>query len=426
MQDPDYTALTYDMSITSTLWGLPAKYRQDVLTRVRDRFFRTRGANTPIRLSRNLEIQGHAEAETAYEAAATYYKNEHNRALRRGEMTEDETLFSSDSDDEMGMETTPAQPVIWMATDPPPADVVTARGEGPAETREPISLRAVAAVFGDEEVWSSAGPRHYFEFVPVSSVPPVDTELVEQNWVSIAAPRTAAATGTSSTAVNNAPVTTEALEASLRARQHWDTHLAAPVGATSAPAVNNTTNAEPVVDIAPASNAAEAPTAAVDGAMAADAVVDIAPPSNATETPTAAVDDAMAADAVVDIAPPSNATETPTAAVDDAMAADGTSTAVNDAAATTNAAALDESVGERMWGRLVSLEIEEEGGEPDDSNAIAPHILRIVSVTGWRNVRCECRDGKHDPYKRRQSFAFEADDGTVVIKSNKTMLLNMS
>ncbi|KAK7046799.1 hypothetical protein R3P38DRAFT_3176066 [Favolaschia claudopus] len=55
--------------------------------------------------------------------------------------------------------------------------------------------------------------------------------------------------------------------------------------------------------------------------------------------------------------------------------------------------------------------------------APASHIVQLVRINARRFVRCRCTDGKHLDLRRRQTYAFEASDGTVVIKKFRTMVV---
>ncbi|KAK7031324.1 hypothetical protein R3P38DRAFT_2773887 [Favolaschia claudopus] len=54
------------------------------------------------------------------------------------------------------------------------------------------------------------------------------------------------------------------------------------------------------------------------------------------------------------------------------------------------------------------------------------HPLRLVCIFGWRDVRCACKDGKHGDLKRNQTCAFNAHDGTMVVKSVSTEVVPLN
>ncbi|KAK7031678.1 hypothetical protein R3P38DRAFT_3187396 [Favolaschia claudopus] len=60
--------------------------------------------------------------------------------------------------------------------------------------------------------------------------------------------------------------------------------------------------------------------------------------------------------------------------------------------------------------------------------ATAPpvHQVQLVNIYGTRMVQCGCVDGKHGELRRRQTYAFEASDGTVVIKKFRTMIVALN
>ncbi|KAJ7670943.1 hypothetical protein DFH06DRAFT_1125228 [Mycena polygramma] len=51
------------------------------------------------------------------------------------------------------------------------------------------------------------------------------------------------------------------------------------------------------------------------------------------------------------------------------------------------------------------------------------HNLRIVSIHGVREVKCDCTDGLHTIYEHKHAFAFCGRDGDLIIKKGKTSLL---
>ncbi|KAJ7716210.1 hypothetical protein B0H16DRAFT_1801736 [Mycena metata] len=54
------------------------------------------------------------------------------------------------------------------------------------------------------------------------------------------------------------------------------------------------------------------------------------------------------------------------------------------------------------------------------------HELRIIGVRGIREVLCHCRNGKHRGFERRRAYAFLDENGNVVIKKAKALLLDSS
>ncbi|KAK7022083.1 hypothetical protein R3P38DRAFT_2780174 [Favolaschia claudopus] len=54
------------------------------------------------------------------------------------------------------------------------------------------------------------------------------------------------------------------------------------------------------------------------------------------------------------------------------------------------------------------------------------HILRLVSIFGWRDVRCGCADGKHAPHTRKEVCAFPAHDGTLVVRTMTTEVIPLN
>ncbi|KAK7017443.1 hypothetical protein R3P38DRAFT_3202001 [Favolaschia claudopus] len=55
-----------------------------------------------------------------------------------------------------------------------------------------------------------------------------------------------------------------------------------------------------------------------------------------------------------------------------------------------------------------------------------PHGLRLVSVFGWRDVRCACTDGKHGDHTRKEECAFPAHDGTLVVRTMRTEVIPLN
>ncbi|KAK7028482.1 hypothetical protein R3P38DRAFT_3190077 [Favolaschia claudopus] len=181
---PDASAITYEMATTTVMYGLPKNQKIDVLRKIRQRYYESGHAESPIRLSRNLEIQ--ARAKFSYDVASTYFQNEHNAGIRRAEEHEDESLF--DSDDDVTHQGPPAELVFWNATEPTPAEVAAARGEEGHEDPQLTDrlnigmLHSVDTSAQEEEEpasWVSAPPRHFMDFVPASRV---NAEVVEQGW----------------------------------------------------------------------------------------------------------------------------------------------------------------------------------------------------------------------------------------------------
>ncbi|KAJ6463649.1 hypothetical protein C8R47DRAFT_1225144 [Mycena vitilis] len=66
---------------------------------------------------------------------------------------------------------------------------------------------------------------------------------------------------------------------------------------------------------------------------------------------------------------------------------------------------------ERMWA----------GGRPLGTCAI--HVLRLISIYGVREVKCNCTDGQHTAYEHEHAFAFRGRDGDLIIKKETTRLL---
>ncbi|KAJ7065915.1 hypothetical protein B0H15DRAFT_958488 [Mycena belliarum] len=60
----------------------------------------------------------------------------------------------------------------------------------------------------------------------------------------------------------------------------------------------------------------------------------------------------------------------------------------------------------------------------DDGGDI--HTLRIISFCdGVRDVKCDCQDGRHSAYERRRVYAFANEQGDVIVRKTKTMLLHL-
>ncbi|KAJ6503177.1 hypothetical protein C8R47DRAFT_1210453 [Mycena vitilis] len=51
------------------------------------------------------------------------------------------------------------------------------------------------------------------------------------------------------------------------------------------------------------------------------------------------------------------------------------------------------------------------------------HTLRIVSLRGVREVKCDCTDGRHTVYEHKHAFAFRGRDSDLIIKKGKTSLI---
>ncbi|KAJ7021238.1 hypothetical protein C8F04DRAFT_1274007 [Mycena alexandri] len=54
------------------------------------------------------------------------------------------------------------------------------------------------------------------------------------------------------------------------------------------------------------------------------------------------------------------------------------------------------------------------------------HELQIISISGSRDVQCNCVDGKHTVYERHQQFAYVNKAGDVVVKKSQTLLLPLN
>ncbi|KAK6967158.1 hypothetical protein R3P38DRAFT_3244631 [Favolaschia claudopus] len=69
-----------------------------------------------------------------------------------------------------------------------------------------------------------------------------------------------------------------------------------------------------------------------------------------------------------------------------------------------------------------------EAGAAEGSAAPAPamHVVQLVNIGGVRKVECKCVDGKHGELRSRKSYAFEALDGTVVVKKFRTMIVALN
>ncbi|KAK7019468.1 hypothetical protein R3P38DRAFT_3198776 [Favolaschia claudopus] len=64
-----------------------------------------------------------------------------------------------------------------------------------------------------------------------------------------------------------------------------------------------------------------------------------------------------------------------------------------------------------------------------DADAPAPrpkHEVELVRINGVRKVLCGCEDGKHLGLRTRSTFAFEAGDGTVIVKKFRTMIVALN
>ncbi|KAK7031308.1 hypothetical protein R3P38DRAFT_3187018 [Favolaschia claudopus] len=307
----DASAITYEMATTTVMHGLPKNQRDDVLQKIRQRYYDSGFAEAPIRLSQKLEIQ--ARAKCSYDVASTYFKNEHNAAIRRAEQYEDSSLFDSDDEEHEGP---PADIVVWNATTPTPPGVAAVRGEGrtrgcpghggrqrgsssavstrrPGKTRKRFPGRGKyfsSGIASAADLHLSAPPRHFMNFAPASQV---NAENIEHEW------------------------------SVFPTREEY--------------------------------------RAARDAAATAETPADAA---------TAAAEDGAPVAAPGDNEPP----PTPVS---------------------------------------------------ESSEAPSRHDLRIISLYGFRDVDCGCTNGKHDEHRRRQSFAFEASDGTVVVKTMRTQLLSL-
>ncbi|KAK6997478.1 hypothetical protein R3P38DRAFT_3219565 [Favolaschia claudopus] len=64
---------------------------------------------------------------------------------------------------------------------------------------------------------------------------------------------------------------------------------------------------------------------------------------------------------------------------------------------------------------------EEEKESAEIPAARATHVLELVNVNGVRKVMCGCEDGKHMEQRSRQTFAFEAHNGTVIVKKLRSL-----
>ncbi|KAK6967163.1 hypothetical protein R3P38DRAFT_3244637 [Favolaschia claudopus] len=70
--------------------------------------------------------------------------------------------------------------------------------------------------------------------------------------------------------------------------------------------------------------------------------------------------------------------------------------------------------------------VERSGEGEAEPAARQTHQVQLVNVYGARVVQCGCQDGKHFELRRRQTFAFEASDGTVVVKKFRTMIVALN
>ncbi|KAJ7811263.1 hypothetical protein B0H13DRAFT_1926826 [Mycena leptocephala] len=87
---------------------------------------------------------------------------------------------------------------------------------------------------------------------------------------------------------------------------------------------------------------------------------------------------------------------------------------------------------ERAWAELNKLPgASGEMGPGFRQSVVEPtggelHKVEIVALRGVREVECTCIDGLHSEYGRRQYYAFLDQDGNVVIKNMKTLLLPLN
>ncbi|KAK6977640.1 hypothetical protein R3P38DRAFT_3236710 [Favolaschia claudopus] len=54
------------------------------------------------------------------------------------------------------------------------------------------------------------------------------------------------------------------------------------------------------------------------------------------------------------------------------------------------------------------------------------HPLRLLSIFGWRDVECRCVDGKHHEFERHEVCAFNAHDGTLVVRTMSTEVIPLN
>ncbi|KAK7027808.1 hypothetical protein R3P38DRAFT_3190893 [Favolaschia claudopus] len=60
------------------------------------------------------------------------------------------------------------------------------------------------------------------------------------------------------------------------------------------------------------------------------------------------------------------------------------------------------------------------------AQAAETHVVQLVRIGGFREVQCKCQDGKHSEFRSRKTFAFEASNGTVVVKKFLTMVVALN
>ncbi|KAK7002263.1 hypothetical protein R3P38DRAFT_3215415 [Favolaschia claudopus] len=70
-----------------------------------------------------------------------------------------------------------------------------------------------------------------------------------------------------------------------------------------------------------------------------------------------------------------------------------------------------------------SAEVEAEMGGAANAAPVATHTVQLVRINAIRYAQCGCRDGKHWELRTRETYAFEAVDGTVVVKKFRTMVV---
>ncbi|KAJ7122476.1 hypothetical protein C8R46DRAFT_1238298 [Mycena filopes] len=54
------------------------------------------------------------------------------------------------------------------------------------------------------------------------------------------------------------------------------------------------------------------------------------------------------------------------------------------------------------------------------------HALRIISLSGVRDVQCHCTDDAHSVFTCKVSYAFRDNEGNIVVKKNKTKLMALN
>ncbi|KAK7032024.1 hypothetical protein R3P38DRAFT_3187752 [Favolaschia claudopus] len=317
---PEKKALTFDLSSTAVVSGLPSQQKAKVLLSYFHKYLERGHPDSPLKPEDDGEKR--ARLAAAYEIAAQYFRTEYEEAQDKAEARDrtDDGPYTDSSDEDDGF--VPPLPIFWFGGHPyrpeqnelGVADSALAAVGLIERTAADVRARAHEGVRG---AWTGAGLPPIFSFAPVSGA--TTSPMQPMDAADTVNPLSAGMSISGATTV----VSGESME------RAW---------AESAPPVS--------------------PTQSMD---AADTV-------NTVNRPSAGV-----------------STKTASGAPAPAPASSGSRT----------------SNGDR-------------------------HPLRLLSIFGWRDVECRCVDGKHHEFERHEVCAFNAHDGTLVVRTMSTEVIPLN